>query len=363
MSDSIFEQFFRLLQESGPVNWRLAEEILKTMIGPGEPLDPRLTEEYRELAVAAQLLLDSSLPLSVPKSDLHPVDAKTWAQENQQSFRYLIEPLAGKMSFGGGDAASADPMAAMLQPLGPALLGMQAGSMVGAMSQQILGQFDGGLPPADSDRMYLVVPNVERFATEHNLDAQQVRMWAAMHEVAYHAVLEVDWVRPRFAQLVDEFYETLQFDPSRLTDALGSMEDPMALQEMLGGPSAMSDLMGATHDIASLDAVQAFAAFIEGYTDYAVGTVAGSRLPQLERIAEAHHRRRTESADADQTFTQFTGLELQRHRAKDAAEFCDEVQHRWGEDALPRIWEQADRTPTLAELTDPVGWAARVLLD
>lgn len=363
MSDSIFEQLFKLLQEPGPVNWRLGEEILKTMSGPGEPLDPNLTEQYRELAVAAQLRLGELLPMSVPRRDLQPVDAKTWAQENQKSFRYLIEPLAGKMSFGGGDALAGDPMAAFLQPLGPALLGMQAGSMVGALSQQVMGQFDIGIPPADTDRLYLVVPAVEAFALAHNLDPQQVRMWAVTHEVAYHAVLEVDWVRPRFAQLVEGFYETLEFDPSGLTNALGNMEDPMALQEMLGSATGMTDLIGAKHDPHKLETVQAFAAFLEGYTDFVVRETAESLLPQLEQIDEAQQRRRSTPRDTEQGLGQLTGLALQRHRAQDAAVLCDDIRRRWGEDALPRVWEQPDRIPTMSELTDPVGWAARVLLD
>jgi uncharacterized protein (DUF2342 family) len=54
---------------------------------------------------------------------------------------------------------------------------------------------------------------------------------------------------------------------------------------------------------------------------------------------------------------------LKRHRAADAAAFCVEVEERWGTDALDRVWEQADYLPTLSELTDPVGWAARVLMD
>jgi putative hydrolase len=235
--------------------------------------------------------------------------------------------------------------------------------MVGAMSEHILGQFDAGLPPADSDRMYLVVPNVERFASDHRLDPQQARMWAAMHEVAYHAVLEVDWVRPRFAELVDRFYQSVEFDPSGITDAIGSLEDPRGLQELLGQPTDMAELLGTSHDPDLLGALQGFVAFLEGYTDIVVRTAADGLLPDLARIDEAQSRRRTEPSDAEQGLTQMTGLRLERYHAHDAADFCEEIERRWGTEALPRVWDEPDHMPSLAELTDPVGWAARVLLD
>jgi uncharacterized protein (DUF2342 family) len=39
------------------------------------------------------------------------------------------------------------------------------------------------------------------------------------------------------------------------------------------------------------------------------------------------------------------------------------VSRRWGEEPLDGIWQGPERLPTVDELTDPVGWAARVLLD
>ena len=70
-----------------------------------------------------------------------------------------------------------------------------------------------------------------------------------------------------------------------------------------------------------------------------------------------------EPDQAEQFLQQFAGLTLERWRAKDAAAFCDEVVERWGEDTLATVWDEPDNMPTLAELTDPIGWAARVMLD
>ena len=51
------------------------------------------------------------------------------------------------------------------------------------------------------------------------------------------------------------------------------------------------------------------------------------------------------------------------NRARDGAAFCEEIVRRWGTDALEKVWHDPRNMPTLDELTDPVGWAARVLLD
>ncbi len=356
MEDSIFDRLFELLQSPGPVNWKLAGEVIKSVAGTPEPIEPGIAEEYSELTLAAELLVADMPGLAVPSAaPLHPVDRTTWAKENTQSFRYLLEPLAMKLS---GDVG-ASPMAA----LGPALLGMQAGSMVGFMSQRSLGQFDAGLPALDHADRYLIVPNVEAFAFENNLDGHQVRMWAVIREVVHHAILDRDWFRGALIRAVDDFFAGLEFDPSAMQDMLGSIQDPSALEGMLDGPDAVANLLGMKSDPQRLHQLQAMIAMTEGFGDYVVARAAADTLPQLEQLAEAAARRRAEPHQGAELLQQLAGLDLQRHRARNAAEFCTEVVRRWGDDALDKVWETPDNLPTIDEIDDAVGWAARVLLD
>ncbi|MEN8114948.1 MAG: zinc-dependent metalloprotease, partial [Actinomycetota bacterium] len=102
--DDLFAQLFRLFQSSGPVNWKLARELTKNLAGEREPIEPDLAEEYLELAHVAELKIQSAVELPAPSpGDLNPTDRATWALENQQTFRTLVEPLADKLSgsFGG----------------------------------------------------------------------------------------------------------------------------------------------------------------------------------------------------------------------------------------------------------------------
>ncbi|CAN5262344.1 hypothetical protein BH24ACT7_BH24ACT7_21770 [soil metagenome] len=359
--DSIFNRLFELFQSPGPVNWRLAGEVRKSLVGAAEPVDPTLADEYTELAVAAQMRLEPVIRLSMGQpGELQPVDRTVWSTDNQESFGYLVEPLAG--TFGAGLVDPANPMAAMLAPMGPAVLGMQAGTMVGFMAHRTLGQFDTGMPALGTERLYLVVPNVEGFATDHGLDQRQVRLWAACHEVAHHAILDVPWVRPRVTELLTDFASSVSFDSSKLSETLERMDDPAAIEDVLGGAGGLAGLLGGNHDPEKLAPIQALLATIEGYGDHVVGLALTDIAPELGPIQEAWARRRAEPGQAEQFLSQLIGLELERHHAGDATRLFTEIGRRWGMVSVDSLWSSPQSAPTLAELTDPVGWAARVLL-
>ena len=367
--EGVFEQLFKMLQSSGPVNWKLAREVTKSLAGQPEPIEPSVAEEYRELAHVAEVRISTltSLP-SPPTGELNPTDRATWAAENQQSFRILVEPLSSKftdvMGSSGLPSMGGSGMESMLAPLGPALLGIQAGTMVGFMSHRALGQFDTGIPAMDHDRPYVIVPNLDDFAIDHGVDHRQVRLWAALHEIAFHRIMSIEWIRGRFVELVETFYETVDIDASDLLGKLsGAMGDPSELQRMFGDEQDAAGLIKGTSDPERLADLQAFTAFIEGYADRIVAVAGIDLVPSIDRIETAYNRRRTEPNQAEQFLQQFAGLALERHRAIDARTFCDDVVDRWGEDALDKVWDDPTNMPRLAELTDPIGWAARVLLD
>lgn len=371
--EGIFEQLFKLLQSSGPVNWNLAREVTKSLAGPQQLIDPDVAEEYRELAHVAEVRISNVTDLPSPApGELNPTDRATWAAENQQSFRVLVEPLSEKLSNltdsdqlpDMPDLGGMGSMGSMLAPLGPALLGVQAGTMVGFMAHRALGQFDTGIPAMDHDRPYVIVPNLDDFAIDHGIDHRQIRLWGALHEVTFHRIMAVEWIRGRFVELVEAFYETVEFDMSDLMGKLTALQDPEEMQRMFGGSDEdAAGLLKATSDQSKLADIQAFTAFIEGYADRVVSKAGAELLPGIDRIEEAFNRRRTEPNKAEQFLQEFAGLALDRWRAKDAAAFCDEVVERWGEDALAKVWDDPTYMPTLAEFADPIGWNARVLLD
>ena len=103
-------------------------------------------------------------------------------------------------------------------------------------------------------------------------------------------------------------------------------------------------------------------AVMEGYGEYLIGSIGPGMLPAAGSLREAVDRRRAEPSQGEQMLQRILGLELEHHRYRRGTTFCEEVGRRWGDDALVRLWEGPEMLPTEAELDDPLGWAARVLL-
>ena len=353
MTDNLFDRLADLLRSSGPVNWRLAREIAESVAGQAEPIDPWLDEEYVELAATAARFVDQHSPLdpSVASSAARVTDRRGWASESIESLSYLAEPLAEKLA---SDAASP------LQPLGPALLGMQMGATIGFTAQSALARFDVGLPSGQADGPLFVVPNVEDFAGTHSLDPRETRLWVAFQEVTHHAAMAVPWVREHVLMLAHAFVDSLDLDMSGMERRIEALQDPEALQKMLDEPTGIAGLLQTSDDGAAVGRIRALMAVVEGYAGHIVRR--SGLIPGEAALREAIDRRREEPSQGEQLLHQAVALDLRHADYGEGDRFCAEVARRWGEDAIDRLWEGPEAMPEEAELTDPVGWAARVLL-
>lgn len=354
MSDSIFDKLFELFQSSGPVNWKLGGEVMRSIVGDPDPIEPRVTEEYLDLAGAAELKIQGTGLLSSVSSDrIQPVDRKTWAELNERSFEWFILPLANQMT-----AMGDGPMSDLMGSLAPALAGMQSGAMVGFMSHRVLGQFDTGLPALGQPNAVLVIPAIESFATDNGLDAHDVRFWAALRAVAYRSLLNRPGIEDLIAEIVVGFLETVEFDMSRLTGGTSDASS-MDLENLLSGDGGIGQLLNASYDTQKLKKVQGLLATLEGFVDVVVEAAASDMLRSLDDIVAAHTARRAEPGQADDGVGAIIGLRFDRNLASDAGRLVRELVDKWGVESLDQLWSSAETVPTADELTDPVGWVAR----
>jgi putative hydrolase len=359
VTDNIFDRLMELLQSPGPVNWRLAAEVTDSLAGNAEPIEPDLLDEYSELARVAHMQLDPIAPFAIPADPaVAIVDRRAWADANLRSFSYLAEPLADKLS----DAPAAGPMEEVLKPLGPVVLGMQVGAMVGFMSHRVLGQFDIGLPAIGPEGVFFVVPNIEDFARDHEIDPRQARLWVALHEVAYQGAFAVPWMKDYFVSLMEKYFEGVEFDPSAIASRFEGLENPEDLERLMADPGTTAIVSGPDQSEA-LGRLQAFMAFVEGHADYLMDRVAPELMPEAPRLREAINRRRAEPTQGEQLIARLAGIELTRLEYRHGASFCEAVVERWGDDGLRRLWEDPAHLPSMNEMEDPIGWAARILVD
>jgi uncharacterized protein (DUF2342 family) len=131
---------------------------------------------------------------------------------------------------------------------------------------------------------------------------------------------------------------------------------------MLSEQGGFAGLLTSPEQQPDLEAVQAFVAIIDDYSAYLVDIAAARMLPDLDAMRSALRNRRDEPAQGDEALTGLLGLELRPEGSDRNGSFCAEVARRWGDASLETMWERPEHLPTFAELTDPVGWAARVLL-
>ncbi|MFP3883478.1 MAG: zinc-dependent metalloprotease [Actinomycetota bacterium] len=351
MSDDLFSKLFELFNQPGPVNWKLAAEVARHLSGDRQPVEPWAAEEYRELARLAEYRLDDVAPFPVRAAvDVLPLDSRTWAEKNLELYGSLVEPFASSM--GGGEAA------AMMAQLAPAMIGLQVGSLVGSLSSWAVAGFDAGLPPDQVGPLTVIVPNVEALDVE-GVDEREIRLWVVANEVAFRAVCEVPWVHDRLSDLITDYADATQIDPTKLSGLMIGGGDPAAIEKAIEDAGGIEGLIGGEEAEAPRAELEAFLGVLTGCARLLARRAVGDMAPHFEQITGVRDLEREHVAEAPTI-----GVGPVPPEATQAGdEFNQEVERRYGDDALATLWADPSRMPTAAEFRDPTSWAARVLLD
>ncbi len=375
----------RMLGQQGGAAWDSARQLAISVAtgGTSEPnVDPVERMGIEQLARVADLRVADVTGLSTSVSgravSVQPVTRTRWVMDTLEAYRPLVERLAE--SLGPGDAPDdADPLepddplsgmfAGMLQMFQPMVLAMTAGSMVGHLAQRTFGQYDLPIPRptagAGADELLLVVPNLDAFADEWSLAADDLRLWICVHEVAHHAVLGVPHVRERMDDLLIRYVSSFRNDPAALEDRIGDIDlgDPAALaklQEVMGSPEVILGAITSPEQDALRPQLEALVAVVVGVVDHVVDVVGGELIPSYPMLTEALRRRRVEAAAADRFVERLFGLELTQATYERGAAFVAGVLERAGDEGLRRLWDGPDRLPTPPEVDAPGLWLARI---
>jgi putative hydrolase len=303
--------------------------------------------------------------------ELTPVSAGTWAQRTLDAYRPLFTELATSLSATGdsNDLDLADPMMAMIANLSrmmaPAMLGMAVGSMVGRMASRMFGQYD--LPiPRNEQGLLVITNNIDSFAADWSLPADEVRLWVIAQEYIGHTLLSIPSVRDGLAALVRRYVGAFRPDSSSLAEHIEHLDlgegDPMAaMQQLLGDPAVMLGAVQSAEQAALAPALDAAVAAVIGGVDYLVDSVAVRVIGgEALRIAEAVRRRRLEHTPDDVFVERLLGLQLSQAQVQRGKDFIAGVVDRAGEPAITELFGLPDSLPTPAELDAPGLWIARL---
>lgn len=351
MSDDLFSKLFELFNQPGPVNWKLAAEVARHLSGERQPVEPWAAEEFRELARLAEYRMEAITPFPVRAAvDVLPLDPRSWAEKNLEMYGSLVEPFAASM--GGGE------LAPMMAQLAPAMIGLQVGSLVGSLSAWAVAGFDAGLPPDQTGPLTLIVPNLQSLQVD-GVDEREVRLWVVANEVAFRAVCDIPWVRDRVADLVADYAAAAQIDPTKLSGLMLGGTDPSDIEKAIEEAGGLEGLIGGEEAEAPRAELEAFLGALTGCARLLARRAIAEMAPAFDRISETRDREREAVAEAPTI-----GIGPVPPEATQAGdEFNQEVERRYGDDALATLWSDPSRMPTATELRDPTAWAARVLLD
>ncbi len=401
-------QMLRFLQSDGPVHWEVARQVARWVALEGESEPPVAADDRArmgEVASAAEQRVLAETGEQPPSRSLALLGRAEWADQALETLRPVLEKLAvslqgdppdpgdvgdmpnpfaglfgpgpgggmpgtgapgeaGEPGAGGPGPTGANPLAGMFGALGPLLLGVQCGFMVGQLAQGLLSEHDFLLPIADPPRPALVVPNLEAFHEAWSVPADDLRFYLALGESVRSRIVNRPWVRERLVRLATEYVSSFRIDPSALEAQLGSMDlsDPSSLQGPMLDPDALLGAMQSPEQMAVLERFQLTTAVLESYADSVVERIGEPMIKSLSTIREAMRRHRVERSEADRFIQRLLGLDPSRRLHDQAAAFCRGVEERAGAAALDRLLESESMLPTPAELDAPGLWLARIEL-
>jgi putative hydrolase len=371
----MFGDLARLFSRQGPVNWDVARQTAAWLATEGQTeanVDPLERIRLEELVRVADLRVTTATGLNTSIAggilSILPVSRGDWALHSLEAYRPFLERLAISLSAPGDadDDSPADPSTQLLgdlgKMLGPVLLGMQSGFMLGHLSRRALGQYNLPLPRTPADQLLIVPANLDAFADQWSLVADDFRLWVCLQEVTHHAVLGRPHVRARLEHLINEYVGRFEVDPEALEASLGNLDptDPTGLQAVLGNPETLLGAMRSPGQQETLTRIETLTAVIEGYVDHVMDTTGRGLIGSYDQLTEALRRRRVEATDGERFAARLLGLELGRGQYERGATFVRGVVERAGDEGLARLWASERELPTPAELDAPGLWLARI---
>jgi putative hydrolase len=378
----IFGDIARLFSASGPINWEIARQVAISIASGAavEPnVDPLERMQLEELIRVAELHVADATGLATDVNGravgIRAVSRAEWAHATLEAYRPLLEQLAQTVGAAGaatpteldelGDdhpELSDQLLGNLSQVLGPVMMGLTAGSMIGHLAQRAFGQYDLPIPRPVSHELLLVPSTIAAFASDWSQPPNDVRLWVCITEITHHAVINIPHVRDRLDDLLRQYVGSFQPDPSALGNRLEGLDptNPASFQAALGDPEVLLGAMKSPGQDHLLRQLEALTAAIEGFVDHVCDEVGRKLIASYASLTEALRRRRVEQGDGDRFVERLFGLELGQAQYDRGDRFIQGILERAGDDGLRRLWSSADVLPTPAEIDAPGLWLARI---
>jgi putative hydrolase len=351
----------------GPVNWDLAKQIAISGLAathrspsPGERT--QLTEAVR----LADLWLDPVTPLPSGVTSIEAWSRVEWVERTLPVWSALCDPVASRVVAAMSGAvpeeaqAQAGQLLGMVNQVGGLMFGAQVGQALAKLAGEVLTSTDVGLPLGPAGTAALLPDNVADFGRGLGLPDEEVRLFLALREAAYHRLFgHVPWLKQRLLDAVDAYARGIKVDAEAIQRAMSEVnpEDPESMQRALEGGMFEPDV--TEEQKVALARLETLLALVEGWVDDVVAAAAAERLPGSAALRETLRRRRATGGPAEQTFATLVGLELRPRRLREAAELWRLLREGSGPEGRDRLWQHPDLLPSGEDLDDPAAFIER----
>jgi coenzyme F420 biosynthesis associated uncharacterized protein len=346
-----------------PVDWATARRVARLVAGRDPLADSYLAaslqSDFDVLTTRAEDLVEGYTGLRAPgHATARVLDRRDWVESNITSMRALLDPLMQRF----GERLAHNPLA----PVSRRIAATEMGGLLGYLAQRVLGQYDllvpdestvGAIP---SDAVYYVGANIlsleKRFAFRPN----DFRLWIAIHEVTHRAQFTgVPWMREYFLGLVRQTLDLVDPDPKTMLRAISS-----AVDEVRAGRNPLDEggLVGMFASPAQrnvLGQVQALMSVLEGHGNVVMDDLGREYVAGQERMSRVLSQRR-KMGGITGALQKLLGIEQKMKQYEVGEQFVRGVYKVGGRRAFDAVWQAPENLPTVAELTEPAAWLARV---
>jgi coenzyme F420 biosynthesis associated uncharacterized protein len=344
-----------------PIDWSTAMRVARLVSGRDQIassyLGASLSRDFASVTTEAEDLVADFTGLRAPgRAHATVLDRTGWVDANVASMRHMLSPLTDKL----GERLAQSPVA----PIGRKVAGAEVGSLLGYLSQRVLGQYDLLVPDepggTDGDAVYYVGPNILALEKRFAFRPLEFRRWIAIHEVTHRAQFTgVPWMRDYFLSLVQGSLSIVEPDPTVLLRAIGRCADALRAGRNPLDDGGLVGLFASPAQQDFLDRVQALMSLLEGHGNYVMNELGRRHVKGADRMARVLHTRRQQRGMGGQ-IQELLGIEMKMRQYEVGERFVRGVEAAAGIGALDAAWRDVASLPTVPELDDPQAWLARV---
>ncbi|MCW2614913.1 MAG: coenzyme biosynthesis-associated protein [Frankiales bacterium] len=310
-----------------------------------------IVTELRGLAVEAEQHVRSVTGL-VPPGGILPatvVDRPGWAAANVDGFRVALEPITAKLA-----EKPQNPLAAAVTAK---LAGVQMGSVLGWLSNKVLGQYEAFTAEGTPGRLILVAPNIVETERRLGVDPHDFRLWVALHEVTHRTQFTaVPWMHDHVRSEIGELLTA-----SKLDDPVQLLQRLKDVATGLPRGGSFVELLQTPEQRVVLERVTAFMSLLEGHAEHVMDGVGPSVVPSVAKIrAKFDERRKEHGGLLDRVLRRALGLDLKALQYAEGKVFVDACVGAVGMEAFNKVWESPETLPTRQEIREPLSWVERL---